>query len=347
MAPGPPTAVPGAIPLAALPGWAADDHAQAFAAWRATCGVARDPALAQACRDARAQGALDEAAARAFLEDRFLAEAEPEPGVLTGYYAPVYEARHAANEEFSAPLRPPPADLKRVDGGLFDAAQAGRPGAAFDPGSGPLLPYPDRAGIEAQPAADALAWLRPEDLFFLQIQGSGALVFEDGARAKALFAASNGRAYTAIGGVMRARGLLAADKASAEAIHAWLAAHRGPDAQSLMDLDARYAFFRLAPDDGRAPPGAAGLPLPAGRAAAVDPQRHAFGELLWIDGEEPRLAGAPAAYRRLVVALDAGGAIRGPARLDLYVGEGPDAGAEAGRIRHDLRLYRLVPKRAP
>jgi membrane-bound lytic murein transglycosylase A len=146
---------------------------------------------------------------------------------------------------------------------------------------------------------------------------------------------------------MRARGLLPPDQVSAEAIHAWLADHRGADATALMQLNPRYAFFRLAPDDGAPPAGAANVPLPAGRAAAVDPAFHAMGELLWIDGEDPTLAGAVPRYRRLVTALDTGGAIRGPARADLYLGEGPAAGAEAGRVRHTLRLYRLVPKDAP
>ncbi|MCA6267383.1 MAG: transglycosylase, partial [Phenylobacterium sp.] len=49
-------------------------------------------------------------------------------------------------------------------------------------------------------------------------------------------------------------------------------------------------------------------------------------------------------YQRLVTALDTGGAIRGPIRADLYLGQGPEAGLEAGRIRHVLRLYRLVPR---
>jgi membrane-bound lytic murein transglycosylase A len=346
--PGPESISPGPaekiLPLTALPGWGLDDHAAAFAAYRSTCGVAKDAGAAALCSRTQAAGPLDAAAARAFFERNFRAELEPEPGVLTAYYAPVYEARRTPDAEFSAPLRPTPANLKVVDAGLFDPAQAGRPGAAIDPGFGALLPYPDRANIEALPAEAPLAWLRPEDLFFLQIQGSGALVFEGGRRMKALYAANNGRAFVPIAGAMRERGLLPGDNASGEAIHAWLAAHRGPEAQTLMQLNPRYAFFRLAPDDGRPPAGAAGVPLPAGRAVAVDLLHHPMGELLWIDGEQPALAGAFPAYRRLVVALDTGGAIGGPARADLYLGMGAAAGAEAGRVRHVLRLYRLRPK---
>jgi membrane-bound lytic murein transglycosylase A len=72
-----------------------------------------------------------------------------------------------------------------------------------------------------------------------------------------------------------------------------------------------------------------------------------MGELLWVDGDAPILAGAFPTYRRLAVALDTGGAIKGQARADLYIGRGPVAGAEAGRIRHTLNLYRLVPRREP
>ena len=55
------------------------------------------------------------------------------------------------------------------------------------------------------------------------------------------------------------------------------------------------------------------------------------------------LDGAFPTYRRGVVALDTGGAIRGPVRADLYIGRGDVAGREAGRIRHRLTMWRLVP----
>jgi membrane-bound lytic murein transglycosylase A len=188
--------------------------------------------------------------------------------------------------------------------------------------------------------------MRPEDLFFLQIQGSGVLTFEDGRRLKAVYAANNGWPFLGIANPMRNRGLLAGDNTSADAIRAWLADHRGPEAQAIMQLDPRYAFFSLAADDGRQPVGTANLPLPAGRALAVDPAYHPMGELLWIDATAPRLNGAFPVYRRLAMALDTGGAIKGEVRADLYLGIGPAAGAEAGRVRHTLRLYRLVPKDA-
>lgn len=311
--------------VAALPGWQAEDHVAALSAVIAACAVTR--AAPPVCRAAAALDFLDETSARDFLEANFRAVRVPASGRLTGYFMPVYEARQAPSDEFSAPVRPRPADLPVQD--LSPTAQA---------------PYADRAAIEARPATDALAWMRPEDLFFMQIQGSGVLVFADGGRQKAVFAGDNGAPFVGIAGPMRARGLIADQNGSAGAIRDWLAQHRGPEAQAVMALDPRYVFFSLTRDDGSDPFGAAGQRLVAGRAVAVDPAWHAMGELLWIDGETPALAGAVPSYRRLTVALDTGGAIKGPARADLYLGRGQAAGQEAGRVRHDLTLYRLVPR---
>jgi membrane-bound lytic murein transglycosylase A len=65
--------------------------------------------------------------------------------------------------------------------------------------------------------------------------------------------------------------------------------------------------------------------------------------VLWVDACAPALPGAFPRYRRLAMALDTGSAIKGGVRADLYLGRGPGAGIEAGRVRHLLTLYRLVP----
>ena len=48
--------------------------------------------------------------------------------------------------------------------------------------------------------------------------------------------------------------------------------------------------------------------------------------------------------RRLVVAQDTGGAIRGPVRGDLFWGFGPAAEARAGRMRAEGAYYMLLPR---
>lgn len=327
--PPPPSEAGAVLAFADLRGWADDDHASAFAAFAATCVVARDPTLAETCRQAAASGPLDEAAARHFLETHFRPERLATPGLLTAYFTPLYEARRHREGDFTAPVRPRPPDLPRQGAG------------------GPAPVYADRAEIDRRPAPDALAWMRPEDLLFLQIQGSGILTFPDGDARRAVFDGSNGAPFTGLAAPMRRIGLLADGDTSAERIRAWLAGHRGSEADAIIRRDPRYVFFRLEADDGEAPAGAAGLRLIPGRALAVDPAAHDMGEVLWLDATAPSLNGAVPAYRRLALALDTGGAIKGQARVDLYLGRGPSAGLEAGRVRHALTLYRLAPIVAP
>ena len=319
--PPPISAAPHENPFAALPGWNLEDHVAALAVFRAGCAHVRASPMAPVCARALALGPVDETRSRAFLERSFRPEPVANQGLLTGYFSPAYDARSTPGGEFTAPVRPRPADLHR---------------------DGPNQ-YADRREIEDRPAPDALAWMRPEDLFFLQVQGSGTLTFQDGQRMTAVSNGSNGAGFVALSTIMRQNGLLADNDTSAESIRAWLAAHRGDQAKALMDLNPRYVFFKLRPDDGREPTGSAGVPLVPGRSVAVDPTWHPFGELIWLDADAPRLLGAFPSYRRLVVALDTGGAIKGEARADLYLGRGPLAGLEAGRVRHQLKLYRLTP----
>ncbi len=326
--------------VADLPGWAQEDHRAALEAFRAGCPVSTDPALGPACREAKALAGADDAAARRFFETRFRPEVAPGSGLLTAYFAPEYPARAEPDAVFSAALRPRPDDLVLAPPGPDDPPGRKVPRLSF---GGELLAYPDRAGIELTPPVQALAWMRPEDLFFLQIQGSGGLAFPDGRRLKAVYAADNGRAFVPVARNMVRQGLLTPERASGGSIRAWLAEHRGSQAQAVMDLDPRYVFFSLLPDDGRDPTGAAGVLLPPGRAIAIDPAFHRYGEPCWIDAVSPVLAGAVPRYRRLVIALDTGSAIRGDVRADLYLGRGEAAGLEAGRVRHNLLLVRLVP----
>lgn len=340
----PPPAPPPGLALDSLPGWAEEDHLAALVAWKAACA-------AQAKPDAACAEAVDIAstgpAAREFLERRFRAFRVEGDGLLTAYFAPEYEARMSRQGEFTAVIRPKPDDLVVVDGGLLDPALAGQPTPARAKRGGGYEPYPDRAAIEAKDEAKPLGWMRPEDLFFLQIQGSGVLDLPDGRRVRAAFAASNGRPFVGIAKPMRDQGLLAENQTSGEAIRQWLADHRGPEADAVMRLNPRYAFFVIQPYDGTEPKGAAGVPLPAGRAVAVDPAFHTYGELMWIDASAPALAGAFPRYRRAVAALDTGGAIKGPVRADLYLGTGAAAGTEAGRVKHALSMWRLIPVSPP
>ncbi len=320
------------ISPATLPGWNDEDHLAAFEAWADGCRVARDAASRTWCDRAmhlkQTSKPVTPSAARAFLENGFTVVAAETPdgrlGLMTAYFAPEYAARRTPDDEFDMPVLPRPPYWTRGD----------------------VMAV--RADIEAAPRedleAEALAWMRAEDLFFMQIQGSGYLTFEDGSRARAAYAADNGRTFVGIARPMAEQGLLPANGTSGEAIRAWLAAHRGPEARAVMALNPRYIFFAVDPDDGGHPNGAAGIPLTARRSIAVDPAHWRYGDLVWISADGGNLVGARASYQGLVVALDTGSAIRGLVRADFYMGRGAVAGEEAGAVRHPLRMWRLVPK---
>ena len=327
----PPPVGPGVSP-ASLPGWAEEDHLSALEAWAEVCPIARDAAYATVCQAARVVPAGDPEAARTFLETWFVVERGEGEGLLTAYFAPEYPARRSRSAEFDAPVLSRPLDLVSDGATVQQRLPDGR-----------AVPYTPRAEIDETDAAP-LAWMRAEDLFFMQIQGSGYLTFEDGTEVRAAFAAHNGQTFVGVARPMADRGLLPANGTSGEAIRAWLAAHRGPQAAEIMNLNPRYVFFRLEADDGRGPAGAAGVPLIAGRSIAVDPTQWSYGDLIWIDAPQGDLIGADRGYRGLVTALDTGGAIRGPVRADFYVGRGAEAGLQAGRVRHPLRMWRLTPR---
>jgi membrane-bound lytic murein transglycosylase A len=315
------------VSLTRLEGWDQEDHAAALDMFRSSCGLNKDPAMREVCLRAHDLGRQDEVIAKAFLESHFRAQPLADEGLLTGYFAPRYPARASRQFPYTAAVRPRPADLPAADVGA----------------GGGTVPYQDRETIEGEPPERALAWMKPEDLFFLQIQGSGVLTFPDGRQLRAVYAANNGQPFVGVAAPMRAQGLLSDNNTSGEMIRAWLAQHRGAEANAIMRLNPRYIFFVLRPYDGSEPAGAAGVALTPGRSLAVDPSRHAYGELFWINGEAPALSGAFPSYRRLAMALDTGSAIKGEVRADLYLGTGEDAGAEAGRVRHRLKLYRLIP----
>lgn len=343
--PGPEPYYPPAPPgqnVADLPGWAAEDHISAFDAYVAGCSVDRDAAARTICDRARqlaAYGPLDRARARQFFEANFTVRRIGDEGLLTSYFAPEYEARRQASYEFDAPILGVPDDLARRPGAN------GRPAYRRLTADGKFVEYPDRAAIErGEINAPVLGWMRAEDLFFLQIQGSGYLSFEDGSKARASYAADNGHTFVGIARPMADRGLLPRNGTSGSAIMAWLAAHRGAQAREVMALNPRYIFFAMAADDGGHPAGAAGVPLIAGRSVAVDPAHWTYGQAAWIVADGGNLAGARRGYQGFVMALDTGSAIRGQVRADYYMGRGHAAGDEAGTVRHPLRMWRLIPR---
>ena len=347
------------VPFADLPGFPGPDPTAALDAFRRVCaasppqqpaGIAGDPvALAAACADA---ATVKPDAAAAFFQERFEAyrvvrPGAERPGFLTGYFEPELEGALAPGPDFGTPVLARPDDLVSLAPGetrpgLDPALRAAR--ATADG----FAPYPDRAAIEdgalgAQ--ARPILWLRdPVDLLVLQVQGSGRVRLPDGRAVRVLYDGRNGQPYTAVAKLIVQEGHLPLEGLTLARWTAWLRANP-VIAKRLIRANASYIFFRLAEvdDPSLGPPGAANAPLSPERSLAVDAGLWRYGLPFWLVGPLP--GGAPNAAGRLVIAADTGSAIVGPARGDLFVGTGAEAGIAAGNLRDSIGFVVLLPKR--
>ena len=285
----------------ALSGWSADDHAAALKCFAQTYDLVF-PDLVTRC----------DVSARDFFETQFtLKRLSDGCGHLTGYYEPEIAASPIRTNDYTYPIYAcPPNDALR---GLTREAIV-QHGAL------------DGLGLE-------IAWLRdPVDAFFLQVQGSGRLIFENGAGLRVGFAAKNGHPYVSIGAELVRRGVFSSNEVTADKVKDWLRAN-GPD---LLHKNPSFVFFQpldLPPDSG--PLGAMDRPVTPDRTLAVDPEYIPLGTPVWIEFE---------GRGQLCIAQDIGGAIKGPNRGDLYCGTGTEAGVRAGQLNTDVRMTLLLPR---
>jgi membrane-bound lytic murein transglycosylase A len=355
------------VPFAELDGWAQDDPRGALQAFLRSCAVlTAKPDEAplgglsyagtvvewrQVCGAATLVPSDSAEPARRFFELEFVpyrVGQDAGPGLFTGYYEPQLRGSRTRHGAYQTPLYGVPSDLVNVDLGLFRENLKGQRivGRVTD---GRLVLYPPRAEIESGlgTAVPILFVDDAIDAFFLQIQGSGRVVLDDGTVVRAAYAAQNGRPYTAIGAVLIQRGELKREAVSMQSIRAWMLEHPA-EAQQLMNTNASYVFFEEQPigDASLGAAGAQGVPLTPEASLAVDLTVHALGVPVWLDtiAPDPDTAKPDRPFQRLLVIQDTGGAIRGPVRGDVYWGYSPEAGSIAGRMRSEGRMTVLLPR---
>jgi membrane-bound lytic murein transglycosylase A len=319
-----------------LEGWDEDPLSAAVPAFLKSCArLLREPASAPVgtdeglaadwqslCRRAAALPPGDNAAARQFFRSGFrpvaVADYGAEDGLFTGYYEIELNGSRKRKGRFQTPIyrRPP---------GL---------------GVGPKL---SRAAIEDGTLAGRgleLYWIDdPIDAFFLQVQGSGRVRLRDGRTVRVGYDGQNGLPYVAVGRLLVDRGIMARDKVTMAAIRKWMKDNPKAGAALRRD-DPSYVFFREIRGDG--PLGAEHVVLTAERSLAVDRSFIPLGTPIWLDarGRYP----PNQEVRRLVVAQDTGGAIKGPVRGDLYWGTGETAGDHAGSMNARGHYFLLLPR---
>lgn len=244
--------------------------------------------------------------------------------LVTGYHEVTIDAALEPSAEYHVPILAPPPDLSVA------------------------VSKPTRAEIQAGRLAGraaTLAWARNAiDVFFMEVEGSGTLRLTDGRDLGVGYAGTNGRPYRSIARLLIDEGHIDRDAMSMRALREWLTAN--PDQlDRVLNYNPSYVFFgrRTGP-----PVGSLGVPLTPGRSIATDPKIFPPGSLAFLLTERPRTAGggevAWSPVSRFVLSQDVGGAIRGPSRVDVFWGRGPDADLAASEMKQPGALYVLVPK---
>jgi membrane-bound lytic murein transglycosylase A len=273
---------------------------------------------------------------------------------FTGYFEARLKGSLKPSETYAYPLYRKPDDLVQIDLSQF---------YFFDRFKGlprrirgrlntdnRIVPYYDRREIDSHQALVGrgleMVWVDdPIDLFFLQIQGSGLVQLESGGSLRVNYADSNGHPYRAIGRLLVEQGVLSREDVSMQSIRRYLEQHPEEMAE-IFNYNPSYVFFRQVAEG---PIGAIGVPLTPLRSIAVDPYIFPRGVLCTIDTQLPvfdkdnQLTGWQP-FRGFVLNQDTGGVIRGPARVDLFTGNGPHSELIAGHLNQTGTLHFLIKK---
>lgn len=333
-----------------LADWSNDHHEEAWPALLQSCAVlARREGWAQPCAIARTLGEKpSRERVRLYFEQHFRPWRAVNPdgnadGLVTGYYEPLIRGNRQRSERFPWPIHARPRDMLTIELGdvypdLKNMRLRGR--LVGDR----IVPYWTRGEIErmdGQIPADVLLWAEdPIELFFLQVQGSGQVELPDGRRVRIGYADQNGHPYQSIGRWLISQGELTLEQASMDGIKHWAA--RNPQRlRELLGVNPSYVFFRELPASQGGPIGALGVPLTPERSIAVDPRYVPLGAPIYLSTTYPN---SPQPLRRLMLAQDTGGAIKGVARADFFWGFGAQAGVQAGRMRQQGNMWVLLPE---
>lgn len=287
---------------------------------------------------------------------------------ITSYFEPIIEGSKRPTAKFTRPLYDVPEDMVLIrvrdfakklpelfpasDNSLVrDGNLRGRIVATSDGSLPQVYPYWSRGEIDSETMplkkkAKILAWVDPIDAFVLQIQGSGRVKFSEKEEVRVGYAGQNGQPYVAIGQFLFDR--IPKDKMSLQKIEAHLRSLSENERQELLNQNPSYVFFKVIQ---KQPVTYFGNEVTAGRTIATDPRYFPKGALAFLTYPKPVFPDAAAeeptgfeSRSRFVFDQDTGGAIKGPGRVDLFWGPGPEGKRFSGVIKNNGHLYYLFPK---
>ena len=231
-------------------------------------------------------------------------------GLITGYYQPTIKVSFIRNKEYKHPI------LKKNK----------------------IYNLKTRAFIDKNyKDDDIILWTDDYiNLFFLQIQGSGIGVFEDGKKVKIGYEGNNNLPYKSIGKVLIQQNKINPEEVDLFTIKFWLRDNES-EAYSIMKQNRRYIFFKIKESNTSLNPrGALGLELKPNFSIAIDKDIYPIGIPFIIEYLKN-------GKRKLAISHDTGSAIKGYNRADLFTGNSSDSEKIAGRLKKQIYLYALIP----
>lgn len=245
---------------------------------------------------------------------------------FTGYFEPVYTASRRPTEKYRYPIYRAPKNLSRWP-----------------------RPHPSRAELEGQDGLGGqlkgleLLWFEDRlSAYLVQIQGSAKIILTDGSRVSVAVAGTTAHEYTSIGKELVQDGVFAPGTVTLPLILDYFR-HQPQQLNNYLPRNQRFVFFKLTPANSRAQ-GSLGVPVTAERSIATDKALMPPGALALIEVPIPNAKLQKVPNLRFVLDQDTGSAIKGPGRVDIFMGTGSLAGERAGLMSDDGQLYYLLSK---
>jgi membrane-bound lytic murein transglycosylase A len=250
---------------------------------------------------------------------------------FTAYYEPVYNASRVRTAQYKYPLYRVPQNLDQW-----------------------AKPHPTRVELEGEDGllgdksalyGSEMFWFRNRlDAYMIHIQGSAQLKLADGSATSVGYAGATDYPWTSIGKALIKDGKLDPQNATMPALINHF--RRVPkDLNVYLPIWERFVFFKET--NGEKASGSIGVPVTAERSIATDKSLMPPGALALIYNAFPYPENGRLVRRqvsRFVLDQDTGSAIKGPGRVDYFMGTGEMAGNRAGITGGNGQLVYLLLK---
>ena len=258
-------------------------------------------------------------------------------GLLTAYYEAQIHASLQKSDRYRYPIYETPRDLVVVDlSAIYPELQHYRLRGKMQ--NDRIVPYYSRKESKFYDLnASVLCYCDSKiDRFFLEVQGSGKVILDDNSTMYIGYDNQNGHKYRSIGKYLVQKGEIPLADISLQSIRKWLKEHPAR-IDEVLNYNQSLIFFAKRDQSAT---GALGLQLRKKSSIAVDKKYIPLGNMLYLSSKLGNRK-----FNKVVFAQDTGGAIKGPLRVDLFLGSGDDALKIAGRVKSPLKLWFLMPNK--